>query len=93
MSTGTVPPSQGTGGLSAGDYGFQAVYTGDSNYSGSTSPCEPFTVSGGAVGGVTLPVDKVGLLMPYIESSLLVLAGAFAAILYLRRAGRAKASV
>ncbi len=45
MSSGAVPPSQGTGPLAAGNYGFQAVYSGDSNYLGSTSPCEPFIMS------------------------------------------------
>src|SRR5262249_47783581 len=30
--------------LAAGNYSFQATYSGDSNYAGSTSPCEPFSV-------------------------------------------------
>lgn len=33
------------GGLGAGDYSFQAVYSGDLKYQGSTSDCEPFTVN------------------------------------------------
>src|SRR5260221_14069280 len=32
-----------TGSLAAGSYSFYAVYSGDSNYSGSTSALEPFS--------------------------------------------------
>jgi uncharacterized repeat protein (TIGR01451 family) len=32
------------GPLGAGDYSFQATYSGDSNYDGATSPCEPLTI-------------------------------------------------
>jgi uncharacterized repeat protein (TIGR01451 family) len=39
-----VPNSKTTDSLAAGDYAFQAVYSGDSNYSGKTSDCEPFSV-------------------------------------------------
>jgi hypothetical protein len=47
-SSNTVPvgsPSGHQGPLAAGDYSFQAIYNGDSNYVGSTSPCEPFSVN------------------------------------------------
>ncbi len=65
-STGGVPNSNTEGSLAAGSYSFQAVYSGDSNYSGSTNSCEPFTVSsGGTVGGATVPIDKLALLAPY----------------------------
>ena len=37
--------SSTTGPLAGGDYSFQAIYSGDGNYVGSTSPCEPFTVA------------------------------------------------
>src|SRR5439155_1492540 len=43
-STGSVPNSNSEGPLAAGSYSFQATYSGDSNYLGSTSPCEPFGV-------------------------------------------------
>ena len=43
--TGAVPKSNTEGPLAAGSYSFQAVYSGDSNYAGSTSPCEPFSVT------------------------------------------------
>lgn len=43
-STGAIPNSNTEGPLAAGSYSFQAFYSGDSNYSNSTSPCEPFTV-------------------------------------------------
>jgi hypothetical protein len=40
------------GPLAAGNYSFQAIYNGDSNYPGSTGSCEPFSVlgAGGKVG-------------------------------------------
>jgi peptidoglycan/xylan/chitin deacetylase (PgdA/CDA1 family) len=42
---GSVPASATVGPLAAGSYSFQAAYSGDANYAGSTGPCEPFTVS------------------------------------------------
>jgi uncharacterized repeat protein (TIGR01451 family) len=39
-----VPNSKTTDALAAGDYAFQAVYSGDSNYSGQTGACEPFSL-------------------------------------------------
>jgi hypothetical protein len=42
---GTVPDSIPTGALKVGSYSFMAVYSGDSNYRGSTSACEPLTVT------------------------------------------------
>jgi Bacterial Ig-like domain (group 3) len=45
LSSGTVPPSASTGPLAAGSYSFQATYNGDTNYVGSTSACEPFSVT------------------------------------------------
>jgi hypothetical protein len=41
---GTVPPSESTGPLGAGSYGFVGTYSGDSNYGGSSGGCEPFNV-------------------------------------------------
>jgi sugar lactone lactonase YvrE len=43
-SSGSVHNSASTGALAAGNYSFKAVYSGDSNYSGSASTCELFTV-------------------------------------------------
>jgi hypothetical protein len=40
--------SSAQGPLNAGVYSFQATYSGDSNYLGSTGGCEPLTVSGSA---------------------------------------------
>ncbi len=42
---GAVPNSNIQGPLQAGSYGFRAVYSGDANYAGSTSSCEPFMVA------------------------------------------------
>ncbi len=91
-TTGAVPNSITEGPLAAGPYSFQATYSDDNNYLPSTSSCESFTVSSGSVGGVTLPVDKLGLVVPFIESSLLVLAATVTAFLYLRRARKSKLS-
>ena len=44
---GAAPNSNPTGPLGAGSYSFQATYSGDSNYAGSTGPCEQFTVGKG----------------------------------------------
>ncbi len=45
LSSGTVPNSTKTPALDAGSYSFQASYSGDSNYNGSSSSCEPFNVA------------------------------------------------
>ena len=42
LSLGTQSSTEGP--LPEGTYSFQAVYSGDANYTGSTSPCEPFSV-------------------------------------------------
>jgi uncharacterized repeat protein (TIGR01451 family) len=44
LSGGSVPNSSATDELGAGLYSFEAAYGGDSNYTGSTSSCEPFDV-------------------------------------------------
>ncbi len=43
-SSGNVPNSSSTAPLAAGSYSFTAAYSGDNNYFGSNSSCEPFTV-------------------------------------------------
>jgi hypothetical protein len=40
-----VPKSNTESNLAAGPYSFQATYSGDANYTGKTSDCEPFTVN------------------------------------------------
>ena len=63
-SAGNAPNSQATGTLAQGGYSFQATYSGDGNYTGNTSPCEPFTV----VPTVEVPLPTVngshGLVFP-----------------------------
>jgi hypothetical protein len=44
ITVGLGAPSMTVGPLGAGTYSFVAIYSGDSNYSGSTSSCETFTV-------------------------------------------------
>ena len=45
MAAGAAPKSDATGALAAGAYSYQATYSGDGNYTASTSSCEPFTVA------------------------------------------------
>ena len=58
-SNGTVPDSSDTAALAAGSYSYEAFYPGDSNYAGSTSPCEPFSVSPSPPGTTTLTTTLV----------------------------------
>jgi hypothetical protein len=51
VAVGTSSPP--TSPLATGSYSFQAAYSGDANYSGATSPCEPFTVTQGAATAAT----------------------------------------
>ena len=44
LASGDVPNSGTTAALQAGSYSFRATYSGDSNYTGSTGPCEPFSL-------------------------------------------------
>src|SRR5207302_890913 len=60
-STGSALNSTTEGPLPGGLYSFMATYSGDSNYAGSTSSCEPFTVLSSPVGGTNLPIDKLAL--------------------------------
>jgi hypothetical protein len=45
LSGGSVPNSLTTATLNAGDYSYQASYSGDSNYAFTQSACESFTVA------------------------------------------------
>ncbi len=54
---GTVPNSKIEGPLQAGSYSFLAVYSGDANYTGSTSSCEPFAVAQGSAEAATTVFD------------------------------------
>src|SRR5438034_1170599 len=45
LSNGMIPNSNTQGPLTAGNYSYQASYSGDNNYPPSTSSCEPFTVA------------------------------------------------
>ena len=54
-TNGSVPPSSPHGPLAAGSYSFQAVYSGDANFTGSTSTCEPLTITQAAPTIATTP--------------------------------------
>jgi hypothetical protein len=45
MVSGVVPNSSSSGPLAAGSYSFVASYSGDTNYSSSSSVCAPFSVN------------------------------------------------
>jgi hypothetical protein len=47
---GAVPDTAPTGALGAGNFAFDASYSGDTNYAGTTSGCEPFGVDQGTAG-------------------------------------------
>ena len=67
LSNGQIPNSPTQGSLSGfAAFSYQATYSGDNNYTSSTSPCEYFTVSTGTVGGSLVPIDKLALLAPYL---------------------------
>jgi uncharacterized repeat protein (TIGR01451 family) len=57
LSGGVVPNSPATPALPAGSYQFQASYTGDSNYTGSTGPVEPLNIGADESNTETLIVD------------------------------------
>jgi len=85
LSGGLVPDSATQGPLVTGYYSFQAVYSGDTNNSPSTSSCEAFIVSGSVVvGGVIIPIDKLGLLALYVALVFAVFGVTVSAILYSR---------
>jgi hypothetical protein len=57
---GTVPPSSSQT-LGAGSYSYSASYSGDPNYEGETSTCEPLTVTSSTVAGsIRLSVAESG---------------------------------
>src|SRR6266699_3395261 len=58
LASGAVPASASSGPLAAGSYCFQGKYSGDSNYSGSTSAIEPFTVAKAASSTATTVVQS-----------------------------------
>src|SRR5205823_6014520 len=58
LASGNVPDSAETAGLGAGNYSYQATYSGDGNYSGSTGACEPFTVNPATTTTATIVNDN-----------------------------------
>jgi hypothetical protein len=50
QTTGVAHPSTSETNLAAGTYNFMAVVAGDSNYTGKTGVCEPFTVAKAPLG-------------------------------------------
>jgi hypothetical protein len=60
LSGGLVPDSAATPPLPLGSYQFQASYSGDSNYTGSTSPPEPLTIRPGSTSTATEIMSVAG---------------------------------
>jgi hypothetical protein len=56
-ATGAVPRSDFEGPLASGSYSFLAVYSGDTNYQGSTTSCEPFMLKPGPSSTATRVFD------------------------------------
>src|SRR5258707_4061813 len=56
LAADLVPDSTATGALVAGDYAFQAVYSGDSNYNGSTSTDRKITRLNSTPANISYPV-------------------------------------
>ncbi len=59
-SNGTVPNSATTAALMAGSYSYIAIYSGDSNYTGSTGAVEPLTINQGSSSTATAIFDSTG---------------------------------
>jgi hypothetical protein len=60
LANGTVPNSNTTGALGAGAYSYVAIYSGDSNYTGSTGSVEPLTINKGTSSTSTTMLDANG---------------------------------
>ncbi len=58
---GLVPNSSETDPLQAGSYSYKAVYSGDSNYTGSTGACEPFKIAQAGSQTATVVKDHAGV--------------------------------
>src|SRR5262249_22219873 len=56
----SVPDSDATSALGAGDYSYQATYNGNANYTAATGDCEPFHVNKGTPSISTIVKDSNG---------------------------------
>jgi hypothetical protein len=57
VAVGTQSSTEST--LAAGSYSFQASYNGDASHAGSTSPCEPFSVTAAPTGPTNTSITTV----------------------------------
>src|SRR5207302_6364630 len=55
---GSVPDSSATSALATGSYGFQASYSGDTDYTGSAGSCETFSVTAASSTTGTQVIDE-----------------------------------
>ncbi len=63
-ANGSVPDSALQGPLAAGAYSYIAIYSGDGNYNGATSPVEPLTVTTATSTTTTAIADSTGTPIP-----------------------------
>jgi hypothetical protein len=102
-AAGLVPNSQATGPLAAGEYSFRAVYSGDGNYAGADSACEPFNVAAepaqtpssvepapAAPSAPSAPLAITGLLLSHYLLAAAALFGAGVALLVGSRRSRTR---
>jgi uncharacterized repeat protein (TIGR01451 family) len=71
LSSGNVPDSAETSALHAGDYSYQAVYSGDGNYTGSTGACEPFSIAQAGSSTATVVKDHSGTVVDHANPAAL----------------------
>jgi len=57
ISSGNVPNSADTAPLGAGDYSFEAAYSGDSTYRSTTGTCESFAVAAAPLASLSSPAS------------------------------------
>jgi hypothetical protein len=86
LSNGTVIVPPGGVLTPATELGFSNFFVSD----GSTLFTFVYELSGVGVGGIVVPVDKLGLLAPYIGLASTILVGAVASAVYVRRVKRRK---
>ena len=64
LASGVPPNSDTQGPLAAGSYSFRAVFTsGDANFTGSTSACEPLTINAGTTATATVIENAAGTIV------------------------------
>lgn len=66
---GSVPASAGSAALAAGSYGYQASYSGDSQYAAATGPCDAFAVAPATVTNPPATISTPAATTPVVTST------------------------